>query len=402
MSRTSLPQLAVALALTMLIIACELGGVDMLLRLGAEVALAIALGVLFWRNRPRSEHGSDTDLTAAVVELTQLNDQFVEGLGQAVGGELGSVDEELVRVDKLLREAIQVLAENFEQLSKMSAQQQDIVISILKHNDKDGHGETINVQKFVDEASGLLDHFIQLLADIGQQGMGTVNLIDDMVSHLDGIFELIADVNLLANQTNLLALNASIEAARAGEAGHGFAVVAEEVRNLSARSTSFNEQIKERVNNAKEAVDNVRQMASGIASQDTKKAMQAKEQVNEILSHVSNLDSLYTRKINEMSVVTKSITSSVDNAVRSLQFEDICTQSLSAAGQTVSNLKDFSGQLRTVLAENDQAQELPTLEQLVARLRTLNTHIELQCQQWTQQHKAVTAESMDSGDVDLF
>lgn len=402
MLRISSPQLTVPLVLITLVIGCELSGVGMWLRLGLEAALALALAVLYWRHRPRSEYSAETKQTAAVVEVTQLSDQLVEELGQAIDGELGSVDEELVRVGKLLREAIEVLAENFEQLGKMSAQQQDIVVSILKHNEKDEHGESINVQKFVDETSGLLDHFIQLLGDIGQQGLGTVNLIDDMVSHLDGIFELIADVNLLANQTNLLALNASIEAARAGEAGHGFAVVAEEVRNLSARSTSFNEQIKERVNNAKEAVDNVRKMASGIASQDTKKAMQAKAQVNEILSHVSNLDTLYTRKINEMSVITKNITSSVDNAVRSLQFEDICTQSLSTAGQTVSNLKDFSGQLKAVLAYSDQAQEPPTLEHLTARLRVLATHVERQRSQWAQRHKAVTAESMDSGDVDLF
>ena len=402
MVRVSMPQLWIPVALVISLIACELGGVGMLPRLGLEVALIAALGMLAWRYRPQSQGGEDTGQSAVTIEVSRLSGQLVNELDQANATALVSVNEELHRVDSLLREAIQELTLHFEKLGKMSGQQQEIVVSILRHNEKDEHGDTINIQKFVDETSGLLDHFIQLLADIGQQGMGTVNLIDDMVSHLDGIFELIADVNLLANQTNLLALNASIEAARAGEAGHGFAVVAEEVRNLSSRSTSFNEQIKERVNNAKEAVDKVRKMASGIASQDTRLATQAKTQVNEILSHVSNLDSLYTRKINEMSGITNELTSSVENAVRSLQFEDICTQSLGSAENTISAFMGMTRELKAMQSQGDDSQEAPTLEQLIERLRGLISHIEQQRNQWKQQHKAVTAQSMASGDVDLF
>ena len=66
------------------------------------------------------------------------------------------------------------------------------------------------------------------------------------------IGNIVATIATIAAQTNLLALNAAIEAARAGDAGRGFAVVADEVRSLSVRSTAFNEQIREQVNNSKE------------------------------------------------------------------------------------------------------------------------------------------------------
>ncbi|MBP6518634.1 methyl-accepting chemotaxis protein [Shewanella sp.] len=99
-------------------------------------------------------------------------------------------------------------------------------------------GDVANAQRCVDAS---LEEIASLMSQINNAA-GSIKSLSEQSQKINSVLSVIGGI---AEQTNLLALNAAIEAARAGEQGRGFAVVADEVRNLASRTQASTLEINE-------------------------------------------------------------------------------------------------------------------------------------------------------------
>jgi len=153
----------------------------------------------------------------------------------------------------------------------------------------------------------------------------------------------------IAEQTNLLALNAAIEAARAGEQGRGFAVVADEVRNLARRTQDSTRQIHEVIEkmqtNTSKAVQVMHegQSQAGVSVEQAKSAGESLQAINYSVTKISDMNTQIATAAEQQAVVASEINQN---------FNQI-TQSATKAEQEAAKITSASNQLE-LLARNLQ------------------------------------------------
>ncbi|MBL9198617.1 methyl-accepting chemotaxis protein [Xanthomonas fragariae] len=335
------------------------------------------------------------------TRILREQDQLLNELRTFVSNEVDGSRSEVERARELIRQAVSGLGGSFEAMNRKSRQQSQALARIVDRAGDDGSAG-VDVARFAQHASSRMEQLVEALEQVSGQSTNTVHHIDEMAQHLDGIFALLEDVKSIADQTNLLALNAAIEAARAGEAGRGFAVVADEVRNLSERSTTFNEQIRKLAHSSKESIAKVRETVSQLASRHMDRSREARHESAAMLENVAQINASLGDGMREISECARSIDGSVAEAVRALQFEDIATQTLSGIHTHLDRLTAINREavaLQELLHRNGGVYD----SDLVAALQKVSTRLRDMRVEWERPpHKPVAQQGMGAGTVELF
>ena len=242
----------------------------------------------------------------------------------SVANELSSTS---LQTGKRVEESTQIVEETNQRCKSMQETMKES-LAIAQAGKDDLQKASTHIKTATDAIRALSSQIVDS-ANVENQMAGKIEQLSRDAEQVKSVLVVINDI---ADQTNLLALNAAIEAARAGEHGRGFAVVADEVRQLAERTQKSLTEINATINVIVQAInDSSEQM--GINS----------KQIQELTHVASDVE----KTINDMSAT-------MNNAIA---MSDKTMQDYIATGKNVNEIMDGISEINQISSENARSVE---------------------------------------------
>lgn len=295
---------------------------------------------------------------AVKVELEYIGD-FIE-IKKSLNVIIDSLNETLLQMNevatsliddsgKVLTGSKSIMDSTIEEKSSIGMLS-SVVLNIAEKTEEDSE----SAQKASDYAS-MASVDVQ---NSNQQMDDVVIAMKDIMKKSDEIGRIIATIDEIAFQTNILALNAAVEAARAGTAGKGFAIVAEEVRNLASKSAHAAKISTELITDSAQAVARGSKLVNKTAS-TLSHVIEKTTNVTELMEKISVSADEQAQGIEEVNRVIESINDIVDVNTGIANDFTHSSDELSGQAQTLKGLVDnFTLDDAMVQRNNDKKAKL--------------------------------------------
>jgi len=311
--------------------------------IGSIVQVIIAI-VIFIHDIDEKIHGVDvTNLVAKHLKNMTLNEEikvdlkyskeyedliveinkFIKKLSSVL--DLNQFIQETAQITKRSEEFSQKIDQMVQKSGNLSKEiitslsiAQDEGIKNLKFSEQ-LQEEIMKSAELIKEAQSNIENLNQNMNFQFESNSEVVNRLQSLGENTKDMKNVLGIISDIADQTNLLALNAAIEAARAGEHGRGFAVVADEVRQLAEKTQKSLNEVNVTINTIVQAVEEVNE-AVGKNLEEMNKLVEISnysyEEMNSAFDNITQINNLSNDDIENSKIIEKEIINSKENLIK--------------------------------------------------------------------------------------
>ncbi|MEJ2766054.1 methyl-accepting chemotaxis protein [Photobacterium sp. MCCC 1A19761] len=243
----------------------------------------------------------------------------VRGIVGDVAGSVQSLTSSVAATSDIAKESQTQIALQSDEIDQVVAATTEMASTA--HSVSDNAQETASAvsltQQSVEQGHQVVAASAEGLRELAGNVEGAAKVIEILEQETNNIGSILEVIRNISEQTNLLALNAAIEAARAGEQGRGFAVVADEVRNLATKTAQSTDEIQQMIDSlrhsSKDAVEKMRhnRSLSDVCLEHAQQAVCSLEEVRTHSGKIQDMAHQIASAAEEQAAVTEEVNRSL-------------------------------------------------------------------------------------------